>query len=259
MVPRGLARASHQPARMSGDVTDGCSGHTSGKCRTLTRELRYGTPVASRTSGLNDPSGDGRNREIPDNADDKEHDIDAVGGFEREVRVVLQLRDVVLKHQHLNLRQHGTEQVGDGQPQINLNIAAEPLRERGVKAVPDGDSERYRAEDGKDNQEERPQRVDQQCGSGEKQLQHLAEEVADAFLHVVSTALDIHSGHRDHIARRPAQLFELPVELLVRDEVGRFGVAHHRLVFELVFLFAVLVHVECLRFEHPVRTLYDGA
>src|SRR5574344_3000886 len=144
MVPRGFARASHEPARMSGYVTDGGSGHTSGKCRTLTCKLRHGTPVASRTSGLNDPSGNGRNREIPDNADDKEHDIDAIGGFERKVRVVLQLRDVVLKHQYLNLRQHGTEQVGDGQPQINLNIAAEPLRERGVKAVPDGDSERYR-------------------------------------------------------------------------------------------------------------------
>jgi len=110
-----------------------------------------------------------------------------------------------------------------------------------------------------DDQKERPQRVDQQRGSGEQKLQHLAEEVADTFLHVVSTALDIHSGHRNHVAGRPAQLFELTVELLVRDEVGRFGVAHHRLVFEFVFLLAVLVHVERLRFEHPVRALYDGA
>ena len=42
MVPRGLARTTHEPARMSGDVADGGSGHATRERRALARELCHG-------------------------------------------------------------------------------------------------------------------------------------------------------------------------------------------------------------------------
>ena len=89
MVPCSFSCTSHQSARVPGHVADGGSGHTSCEGRTLACHLCYGTSVASRTSCLNNPSGNGRNGEISDNADNKKYDIDPVGGFKREIRIIL--------------------------------------------------------------------------------------------------------------------------------------------------------------------------
>ena len=48
------------------------------------------------------------------------------------------------------------------------------------------------------------------------------------------------------------------VKLLVGHEVGGFGVAHHRLVLQLVLLFTVLVHVQRFRLQHLRRALHHG-
>ena len=70
-------------------------------------------------------------------------------------------------------------------------------------------------------------------------------------------ARSVHARHGDHVRRRPAQLVYLAVELLVRGEIGGFRVAHHRLVFQPVFLFPVLLHVKGLFLQYRVRPLYD--
>lgn len=87
MVPCSLARIHPSTSGASGDISRSGSGHAARNTGSPSGKLRNGTSVASRTSGLNNPPRDGRNREIPDNADNQEDDIDAVGGFERKVRV----------------------------------------------------------------------------------------------------------------------------------------------------------------------------
>ena len=51
-------------------------------------------------------------------------------------------------------------------------------------------------------------------GGLEQQFQYLAEEVADAFLHVVHSPVDIHPRHRHHVGGRPAEFLQLLVKLL---------------------------------------------
>ena len=126
-----------------------------------------------------------------------------------------------------------------------------------MEAVPyregEGDGSQYRQH----HQEERPERVDDKGGSCEHQLQQFAEPVTHALLDVVRRTVHVHARHGDHVRRRPAQLVYLTVELLVRGEIGGFRVAHHRLVFQPVFLFPVLLHVKGLFLQYRVRPLYD--
>jgi len=199
--------------------------------------------------------GDG---EVTNDADYHEDDVHPVARIQREVRVSLHTLDVALQHQHLNLRQYGTEHIRHGQPQINLYVAAYPLCECTLKAVPYRYGEGYRTEYRQHHEKKGADGVYHEGGGLEHQFQYLAEEIADAFLHVVHPALDVHSRHRYHVAGRPAQFLQLFVKLLVRHKVGGFGVAHHRLVFQFVFLLTVSVHVQRFRLQHLRRTLHDG-
>ena|GEM_PF-2722708 len=207
---------------------------------------------------MDDPARHRRNGEVADDADYHEHDIHPVAGIQREVGVGLHALDVALEHQHLNLGEYGAEYVRHGQPQIDLNVAAYPLRERALEAVPHRYGEGYRTEYRQHHEEEGADGVYHEGGGLEHQFQYLAEEVADALLHLVHPPVDIHPRHRHHVGGRPAQFLQLLVKLLVGHEVGGFGVAHHRLVFQPVLLLPVLVHVQSLRFEQFRRTLHDG-
>ena len=128
-----------------------------------------------------------------------------------------------------------------------------------MEAVPHGEGEGDGTQNGQHHEEERAERVDNQGCGGKHQLQHLAEPVAHGLLDVVRSPVHVHPRHRHQVGRRPAQFFQLAVEFLVAGEVGGFRVAHHRLVFQSVLLFPVLVHVEGLRFQHGVSALHDGA
>ena len=69
-----------------------------------------------------------------------------VARIQREVRVCLHPLDVVLQHQNLYLRQYGAEHVRHRKPQIDLYVAAYPLRERALETVPYRQGEGYRTE-----------------------------------------------------------------------------------------------------------------
>ena len=92
------------------------------------------------------PAGNGGNGEVADDADAEEHDIHPVARIQREVRVCLHPLDVALQHQHLYLRQYGAEHVRHRKPQIDLYVAAYPLRERALETVPYRQGEGYRTE-----------------------------------------------------------------------------------------------------------------
>ena len=127
-----------------------------------------------------------------------------------------------------------------------------------METVPHGDGKGYRSQDGEDNQEECPKRVDEQGGSGEKQFQELPHHIAEPFLEVVHAAFHVHSRHCRHIRGRDTEFIQFLVKLFVTHQIGCFGILHHRLVFQLVPQLAVFVHAESLLFEHLVRTLHDG-
>ena len=164
----------------------------------------------------------------------------------------------MFEHQFLNLCQHRTEQVRHRQPQIDGDIPREPLREGALETVPHGDGKGYRSQNGEDNQEECPKRVDEQGGSGEKKFQELPYHIAKPFLEIVHTAFHIHTRHRRHIRGRDTEFIQFLVELFVTHQIGCFGIPHHRLVFQLVPQLAVFVHAEGLLFEHFVCPLHDG-
>ena len=164
----------------------------------------------------------------------------------------------MFEHQLLNLCQHRTEQVRHGQPQVDGYIPCEPLREGALKTVPHGDGKGYRSQDGEYNQKECPKRVDEQGGSSKKQFQEFPHHIAKRFLEVVHTAFHIHSRHRRHIRGSNTEFIQFLVELLIADQIGCFGILHHRLVLQLVPQLAVFVHTEGLLFEHLVRPLHNG-
>ncbi len=127
---------------------------------------------------LYNPARHGRYGEVTDDADNEKHDVNAVACLDGKVRVILQCLNVVLQHQHLYLGKDGAEQVRDGQPEVNLYVPAEPLRQRGLESVPHRYGETQRSEYGEDYQEERPQHVYDQCGGLEQQFQQFTEEEA---------------------------------------------------------------------------------
>ncbi|CQB89086.1 Uncharacterised protein [Chlamydia trachomatis] len=133
----------------------------------------------------------------------------------------------MLEHQFLDFCQHRTEQVRHGQPEIDGDIPRNPLREGTLKTVPYGDGEGYRSQDGEDNQEESPERVDEQGGSGEEQFQKLPHHITEPFFEVVHTAFHIHPCHRCHIRRRKTEFIYFFIELLVAHQVGGLRVTHH--------------------------------
>ena len=61
-----------------------------------------------------------------------------------------------------------------------------------------------------------------------------------------------------YIVRREAEFRDLAVELSVRDQIGRFGIACEILPLQLVLGRLMFAHVERLTREYPVRALDDG-
>ena len=103
-----------------------------------------------------------------------------------------------------------------------------------METVPHGDGEGYRSQDGEDYQEECPKRVDEQGGSGKEQFQQFPHHIAEPFLQVVHTAFHVHPRHCCHVRGSDAEFIQLLVELLIADQIGCFGILHHRLVFQFV-------------------------
>ena len=155
-----------------------------------------------------------------------------------------------------SMSQDAAEQVRDGQPQVDADVAHEPLGERGLEAVPAGQGERDGTQYGKHDQEECPERVDDQRGGVEHQFQQLAEEILHGLLHVVHRAVHIHPAGLNCV--QSSQFVQLVVERLLVHQVGRLGIPPHRLELQPVLLLPVLVHVEGLRFQYPVRSGHNG-
>ena len=160
--------------------------------------------------------------EVSDDADAEEHDIHPVARIQREVRVCLHPLDVALQHQHLYLRQYGAEHVRHRKPQIDLYVAAYPLRERALETVPYRQGEGYRTENRQHHEKEGADGVYHEGGGLEQQFEYLAEEVADALLHVVHPRSIYIPRHRHHVGGRPAEFLQLLVKLLVRPRGRRF-------------------------------------
>ena len=174
-------------------------------------------------------------------------DVNPVGAVRDEVRVG-KLFDVLPEHQHLYPCQHTAEEVTHREPQVNADITDEPLAERGLETVPAGQGERNRSQYRKHDQEERPQRVDDKGGRVEHEFQQFAEEILNRLLHVIHCPVHIHPAglYRVH----HPQFVQFVVEGLLVDQIGRLGIALHRLELQPVLLRPVLVHVEglCLQY-----------
>ena len=175
---------SNLPARPT-ILPVGSSRHAARHSSGTSRHLVHVATVTAHASGLDNPAGNGGNGEVADDADEQEHDVHPVARIQREVRVCLHPLDVALQHQHLYLRQYGAEHVRHRQPQIDLYVAAYPLRERALETVPHRYGEGYRTEYRQHHEEEGADGVYHEGGGLEQQFQYLAEEVADVFLHVV--------------------------------------------------------------------------
>lgn len=111
--------------------------------------------VGTHASGLHDPVRDGRDTEISYDSDEHEYDIDRsrTVGMEDGERIQY-VGDILLDDQSLNFRQHCSEQVGHWQPQIDADIAREPLYQRVVKPVENADGKGQRAQYRKYDQKE---------------------------------------------------------------------------------------------------------
>ena len=125
-----------------------------------------------------------------------------------------------------------------------------------MEAVPTRYRKGYGSEYREDDEEECSQRVyDKGCGI-EHQFQQFTEEVLNSLFHIVHRTVHIHSASLNRIQR--TEFIELVVKRLLIHEVGRFGIAFHRLKFQLILLLAILVHIEGLRFKDSVRSRHDG-
>ena len=97
-------------------------------------------------------------------------------------------------------------------------------------------------------EEECPYGVNRERRGLEKHFQQFTKEILNCFLHLIHTSFDIHPGSGTNL--RHAQFINLPVKFGIIDKIGGRGVFHHLLVFQPVFLLPVLLHIQCLPFEH---------
>ena len=125
-----------------------------------------------------------------------------------------------------------------------------------MEAVPDGNSEGDGAKYREDDQEERADGVYHEGCRLEHEFQQLPEKRLHRPLHVVHRPVYVHTARFYGVQH--AEFLQPFVELLLVHQIGRLGIALHRLVFEPVFLLPVLVHVECLGLQDVVRPLDDG-
>ena len=181
---------SSQP---SSDVSQYGTAHSGSKTARF-----HGCPVqvaaeVSGTARLHDPTRHRRDGEVPDNPYEHKDYVHAVGVVYRVVGIVLQLLDVVPEHQYLELGEQSAEQVAHRKPQIDGDIAREPLSERGLETVPHAEGERHRAQYGEHDQKKGPYGVYQQRCRREYQLQQAAKRITDFFLQIVHPYLDVHA------------------------------------------------------------------
>ena len=135
--------------------------------------------------GMDDVVGYGRNREITQNADDHKDHVGGIVTGEQGIAGLLDLSDVQLEHVLLDLAQNGAKDVGNGQPQKDVDVAGDPDRQGVLQAVKDGEAQHQRAQDGQDDQKKGTQGVDAQGGGLVDDLQYLADELLEALAHLI--------------------------------------------------------------------------
>ena len=150
------------------------SGSSGGDVCSSAENTRNLFVVGPGPCGLHNPACNGRNREIADNRNQQENQVNRVRRIRQE-RVIADQFDVPVQRQNLNLRKHGAEQVGDRQPKIDRDIARKPIGQGRLKPVVDADCKSNRPQNRKDHQIECPQGVDHQRRSPEQDFQQPPE------------------------------------------------------------------------------------
>ena len=123
-----------------------------------------------------------------------------------------------------------------------------------LEPVPAGKGKGNGAEYRKDDQEECPQRINDQCRSIEKEFQQFPEKSCTDF--------SCYTWHGPHTFRRPLshpmrQFVQFVVKSLLVHQIGSLGIPFHSLHLQLVLLCPVLVHVKGLAFENRMRAFHD--
>ena len=164
----------------------------------------------------------------------------------------------MLQDEHLQPRENGPEQVGDGEPEVNAHIACEPLCQGRLEAVEGGNGEDDGPEDGQHDEVEGADGVDdERCGL-EEQLQQPAQDARDNAAHAPVATLAIHLAHGLLLLGGYVQGLELPLVLFVREVEVLLNLASLNLGLHLVMLPLVAVHVESLSLIERVCGLYHG-
>ena len=160
-----------------------------------------------------------------------------------------------MQHKHLYAGKYGTEQVGNGKPQVNGNVPRYPLGQGRLKAIVHADGKGYWTQYRQHDKEKGSDGVYHKGSRLKEQFQKFPEPVPDGLLDIVRRPIHIHTAHRGNIFGRPSQFVYLLVERFIRNKVSRFRIAYHRFILQFVLLFPVGVHIESLRFEHIVTPL----
>ena len=96
------------------------------------------------------------------------------------------------------------KQVADRKPKVDADIADEPLGERGMEAVPDGNGEGDRSQYREDDQEERADGVYHEGRRLEHQLQQLTRKNACTDLFMLYIARSIYMPHTSMASSTPS-------------------------------------------------------
>src|SRR5690606_21634985 len=122
------------------------------------------------TSRLDNPTCHRWDSEVPHDANYHEDDIHGVGCVGDIGRVGKHI-NIPFDDEGLYLGEHGTEHIGDGQPQVHADISGQPLRKCGLKTIPYTYRKGYRPEYGQHDKKERPYRIYDQCRCLKKNFQ----------------------------------------------------------------------------------------
>ena len=121
-----------------------------------------------------------------------------------------------------------------------------------MEAVVHRYGERQGPQNAQYDQEEGSQRVQYQRNRLEQQFQKAAEKIVHALPGLVFEAFRRHARHCFQVRRRPSQILDLAFIFLVVDQIRRFRIPCHRLVFQLLPLLGILPYVQRLAFHYIV-------
>ena len=121
-----------------------------------------------------------------------------------------------------------------------------------MEAVVHRYGERQRPQNAQHDQEKSSQRIQYQRYRLEQQFQKTTEEIAHALPGLVFEAFRRHARHRFQVRRRPSQILDLTFIFLIIDQIRRFRISRHRLVFQFLPLLGILPYVQCLAFHDTV-------